>query len=272
MLLLIPVCSFAQAYRVATYNLRYAASSDTGNLWESRRDIIANLIQFHEFEVLGTQEGLANQIDDLQQRLPGFAHYGRGRDDGKKAGEHAAIFYNKTRFKLLNAGDFWLSETPGKPGLGWDATCCNRICSWVYLLDNTSGKRFYFFNAHFDHEGVTARLESARLIVKKVREIAKGQPCIFVGDLNGGHQSDWYRILQTSDLLHDTYNMVSKPYVNNGSFNAFGRQPASGSNEIIDHIFVSSAFAAKKWGVLTDTYRGKYPSDHFPVLCLIEMK
>ena len=260
----------AQTYKVATYNIRYENPEDTGNLWKDRAPVVAALIRFHEFDVFGTQEGFDNQLEDLISALPQYSRSGIGRDDGKKDGEFSAIFYNNTKFKLLSHGDFWLSETPEKPSLGWDATCCNRICSWVHLQDKKTGKKFYFFNAHFDHEGVKARVESSKLVLNKIRSIAGKSPVIFTGDLNGDHDSEWYRELSNSGFLSDTYKMVEHPYLNNGSFNSF--KGTRGRMGVIDHIFVNASFKASKWGVLTDTYHSKFPSDHFPVVAVVTIK
>jgi endonuclease/exonuclease/phosphatase family metal-dependent hydrolase len=260
----------AQKFTVGSFNVRYDNAGDVGNRWEQRGQVSANLLRFHQFEVFGVQEALKNQIDTLQKYLPEFDHYGKGRDDGKEGGEHSTVFYRKDKFKLLDKGDFWLSETPDKPGLGWDATCCNRICSWVQLQDIKSGKKFYYFNAHFDHQGKIARIESGKLIVKKIKEIAKGAPAIFTGDLNGGQKSDWYLTLANSGLLTDTYKQVKQPYANNSSFNAWGK--SVDGYEIIDHVFVTKDFTAKRWGILTDTYHGKFVSDHFPILVDVSLK
>jgi endonuclease/exonuclease/phosphatase family metal-dependent hydrolase len=260
----------AQHLTIGTYNIRYDSPGDSGNLWINRAPVIANLIRFHDFDILGTQEGLLHQLVDINSALPQYVISGSGRDDGKEKGEHCAIFYKQEKFMLLDKGDFWLSETPDTPSLGWDATCCKRICSWVYLEEKTSGKKFYFFNAHFDHQGVIARKESSRLILEKIKEIAGDAPVIFTGDLNGSHESDWYKSLSSSKLLFDTYSQVEHPYANNSSFNSFGA--ALNGHEIIDHIFVSKHFATKKWGLLTDTYHGKFPSDHFPILAEISFK
>lgn len=254
----------AQQLVIGTYNLRYDNPKDTGNLWRDRAPVVSALIRFHDFDIFGTQEGLKNQLDDISSALPQYSRYGSGRDDGKDKGEHSAIFYKKDEFNLLDKGDFWLSQTPDKPSLGWDATCCNRICSWVYLQHKKSGKKFYFFNAHFDHQGMIARRESSKLVLKKIQEIAGSHPVIFTGDLNGDHDSEWYKTLSNSNILNDTYNQVSFPYANSASFNAFGA--AKEITGIIDHIFVTNHFTISKWGILTDTYHGKFPSDHFPVV------
>ncbi|MFD2247158.1 endonuclease/exonuclease/phosphatase family protein [Pontibacter ruber] len=247
--------------------MRLDTPNDIGNLWKDRAPAVAALIRFHEFDILGTQEGFKNQLDDLSKALTEYDRYGVGRDDGKEKGEHAAIFFRKDKYKLLNKGDFWLSETPDKPSLGWDATCCNRIASWVYLQDLKTKKKFYVFNVHFDHEGVQARRESSKLMLRKIREIAGKEPVILTGDFNGNHSSEWYQALANSDILKDTFKEVKQPYALSSSFNAFGKQ--NEGNEVIDHIFVTKDFNVSKWGMLTDTYNGKFPSDHFPILVKI---
>ncbi len=261
---------FAQKLIIGTYNLRYINKNDAGNLWAQRAPVIANLLRFHQYDIFGTQEGYKVQLDDISAALPEFAHEGLGRDDGRDAGEHSAIFYRSDKFKLLKKGDFWLSETPEKPGLGWDATCCNRICSWVYLQDLRTGKKFYYFNAHFDHQGKIARIESSKLVIRKIREIAGTEPAIFTGDLNGDQQSEPYRVLAESGFLTDTYKQAEHPYENNSSFNNFGKNVEGFG--VIDHVFVTKNFKANRWGILTDTYHGKYPSDHFPVLAEVILK
>lgn len=253
----------AQSFNAATFNIRYDNPGDTGNLWKDRAPAVSSLIRFHEFDLFGVQEALKNQLDDISTALPEFSRYGVGRNDGKEGGEHSTVFYKKDKFKLLKSGDFWLSQTPDKPGLGWDATCCNRICSWVNLEIKESGKKFYFFNVHFDHQGVIARKESAKLIIQKIKEIAGTQPVIFMGDLNGGRDSEWYQTIANSGILKDSYRDVKFPYELNSSGNGF---KAPVSKTVIDHIFISKQFTASKWGILTDTYFGKFPSDHFPVM------
>ena len=266
----------AQQLTVATYNIRYSIKenykrdSANGEDWVSRGPAVAALIRFHDFEIFGTQEGLLHQLEDLSEWLPEFKYVGVGRDDGKKEGEHTAVFYRPQRFKVMDHGDFWLSETPEKPSMGWDGTCCHRMCTWVYFEDLSSGKKFYVFNTHFDHQAVVARKESSKLILKKINEVAGGEPVILMGDFNGAHESEWYKTLRDAEILNDTYLQVSNPYVLNGSFNGFGKRTEAKS--IIDHVFTSRHFETKKWGILTDTYHGKFPSDHFPVIVVLNFK
>ncbi len=268
--MLATTCSLnAQKITIGTFNIRYDNPRDSGNLWKDRAPVVSNLIRFHGFDILGVQEGLINQLEDMSTALPEYARYGKGRDDGKDGGEHSAIFYKKDRFKLLKSGDFWLSETPDQPGKGWDVTCCNRICSWVYLEDHKTQKKFYAFNVHYDHQAVIARRESSKLILKKISEIAGTNPVLLTGDFNGNRESEWYQHLATSGVLTDVYTKVKFPYANNSSANGF-RVPRG--NAVIDHIFMTQQFDASRWGILTDTYFGKFPSDHFPVLAEVELK
>jgi endonuclease/exonuclease/phosphatase family metal-dependent hydrolase len=256
----------AQDIRIASYNLRYANRSDSGNLWENRLPVISELILFHQFEIFGTQEGLRHQLDSLAAKLPDFAWYGKGRDDGDAKGEHSAIFFKRSLFDLLDKGDFWLSESPEKPGPGWDARL-NRICSWVKLRHKRSKKIFFVFNAHYDHQGVQARVNSSLLILDKMRSISGKLPAMLTGDLNGDHQSEWYLSINNSGWLKDTYRQVANPYAPNGSFNNFGKGKMN--DKIIDHIFITPSFKVLSWGILTDTYYGRFPSDHFPVLSVV---
>ena len=258
-------CSFAKdgkPLNVATYNLRYNTPNDGENAWPNRKEQVKALIRYHEFDIFGTQEGIRGQLNDLDE-MDGYAFVGAGRDDGKRAGEHSAIFYRKDRFKLLENGDFWLSETPDKPGKGWDATCCNRICSWAKFRDLASKKDFYFFSVHFDHQGVQARVESGRLMVKKITEIAGALPVFCVGDLNSTPGTQQIQTMKS--LLHDSYEVTEmKPYGPEGTFNGF-KFNAPMKNRI-DYVFVSDQVRVLKYAVLTDNYDQKFPSDHQPVV------
>jgi endonuclease/exonuclease/phosphatase family metal-dependent hydrolase len=259
---------FSQTLITGTFNIRYDTSRDSINQWKNRAAVVSSLIRFHEFDILGTQEGLKNQLDDIEKDLPEYGRYGIGRDDGISKGEHSAIFYKREKFTVLDSGNFWLNEHPDKPGFGWDAHN-NRICSWVKLKEKKSKKSFFVFNVHFDHQGVQARNESSKLILKKINEIAGDKPVIFMGDLNGNHESEWYKALNNSGKIKDVLLQVKHPYMNNGSFNSF--TPNNPSNDVIDHIFTTKHFSVERYGILTDTYHSKFPSDHFPVLATVKL-
>lgn len=249
----------------ATYNLRYASQNDGKNSWENRREMVMDLILYHELEILATQEGLLHQLEELSE-MPDWNYIGAGRDDGKKAGEHCAIFYKESIVKLLDSGDFWLSETPDIPSKGWDATCCNRICSWAKFKHKQTGFDFYVFNVHFDHIGKVARVNSAYLTISKIREIAGDAPIILCGDFNS--TPDTEQIKYISQTYQDAYQISQqKPYGPIGTFNGFKFE--GDFNSRIDYIFVSEGFKVEKYAVLTDSKQNRYPSDHFPVVAKI---
>ena len=280
-------------FTVATYNVRNANHGDSinGNGWGQRCPYITQLIRFHGFDIFGTQEGLYNQLQELKQMLPGYNYIGKGRDDGKTKGEHSAIFYRTDKFQLLDQGDFWLSKDETKPNLGWDAACV-RICTWGKFKEIKSGFVFVYFNLHMDHIGTVARSESAKLILKKIQEMPKGMPVILSGDFNVDQDSPSYKLLNTSDILQDSYGMSKLVYAPNGTFNDFN--PNSKTDSRIDHIFLTDNFKVLKYGILTDTYRSenkgefnsnaapkelklqensaRCPSDHFPVMIVVQTK
>jgi endonuclease/exonuclease/phosphatase family metal-dependent hydrolase len=259
----------AQPLIVSSFNLRYDNPRDSGNLWKDRAPVCASLIRFHQFDIFGTQEGLRHQLDTLNALLPEYTYAGVGRDDGKAGGEHSAIFYRKDRFERLDGGDFWLSTTPEKPGKSWDAAL-PRICTWLKLRDRQSRRNFYIFNAHYDHIGVQARIESSKLILTRLQAVAGKDPVIVMGDLNGSHSSPWYKTFQESGLVQDVIGLSPVVYRNNGSFSAF--KTTGISADVIDHIFVTEGVRVSRYGILTDTYYGKFPSDHFPVMAELRFK
>ncbi|MBQ0114456.1 MAG: endonuclease/exonuclease/phosphatase family protein [Bacteroidales bacterium] len=283
--LLLIALSAAAATRITTgcYNIRYDNKSDrqSGHAWKERCPIIAQLVQFHDFEIFGTEEGLYEQLEDLKGAMPGWNYIGSGRDDGKREGEHAAIFYRTDLFEVVDHGDFWLSEHPDKPGLGWDAVCY-RICTWGHFRVKATGFEFLYFNLHLDHIGVKARIESVKLVQQKMKEFGTTLPAMLSGDFNIDQFDPSYKVIAQSEVLKDSYEKAEFRYVLNGTYNAYD---ASGWNESrIDHFFLSPSFRVLKYGVLTDTYRApvgkdskgntKYeartPSDHYPIKIVIE--
>lgn len=254
--------------RVATFNLRMDTERDSLNAWSHRKDFVNQLIRFHDFDIIGTQEGFIHQINDVL-RMPEYAYTGKGRDDGKTGGEHSAIIFKKDRFKLLESGDFWLREEPTTPGKGWDATCCNRICSWAKFRDVQTGKMFYFFNVHFDHQGKVARRESAKLMAEKVHQIAKDAPVIITGDFNSEPEAEPIKIMKTH--FKDSYDVTEQPpYGPTGTYNSF-KFDAPMKNRI-DYIFINGKIKVLKYGVLTDALYQHYPSDHQPVVAVVRLQ
>ncbi len=276
LLLLIGIFSFSaellaqtdRTLKIATFNIRMDTENDSLNAWPYRKEFVKNLIQFHDFDIVGTQEGFFHQIKGIVE-IPGMSYVGVGRDDGKTAGEHSAIVYKNTRFKLLESGNFWLRETPNVPGKGWDATCCNRIASWAKFSDNKSKKSFFLFNVHFDHQGKIARRESSKLMISKINEIAKGSPVILTGDFNSTPEDEPIKILKAA--YKDSYDITElPPHGPVGTFNDF--EFASSLLNRIDYIFIKGNIRVLKYGVLTDFKNKRYPSDHMPVMAQVEIK
>ena len=306
LLLLVSFQLSAQQLLVGSYNIRYKNEKDRfqGDAWSKRCQVICDQVNFMAPDIFGAQEVLFSQLQDMKQALDGYDHIGIGRDDGKHAGEHAAIFYKKDKIKLLDHGDFWLSETPGKPGLGWDAVC-NRICTWGKFCVKRQEQRhglfnkkkddqrvFYFFNLHMDHVGVVARREAAKLVVARIREIAQGAPVILTGDFNVDQTNEIYTIFTQSGLLKDSYDAARIRFAENGTFNAFKTEYYTTSR--IDHVFVSPELKVESYGVLTnsywtpdetketikssdapqeiafDKYVRRNPSDHYPVFVKVK--
>ncbi|MHA6248824.1 endonuclease/exonuclease/phosphatase family protein [Pontibacter sp. CAU 1760] len=254
--------------RVATYNIRYDNKSDTVNAWAKRLPVLADQIRFNEFDIFGTQEVLLHQLQGINQALPGYKSIGVGRDDGKEKGEFSAVFFRTDKFDLLRQGTFWLSETPDKPGKGWDADF-PRVCTWGQLKVKETGYSFYFFNVHFDHRGEQARKESVQLMLRKIKELAGAAPAIFVGDFNFSQKDEKYTTLSTSGLLQDAYQLADVRFAPRGTFNGF--EANRKSDERIDHIWLTSDFKVTRYGILTSTYgNGNFPSDHFPVLVEVQ--
>ena len=278
-------------FNVASYNIRQLNEGDDarGDGWERRCPVVAQIIRFHDFDIFGTQEGFKSQLEQLKASLPGYDYTGVAREDGKEEGEHSAIFYNTELFELLDHGDFWLSETPDTPGLGWDAAC-TRICSWGRFRHKPTGKEFQFFNLHLDHVGVTARVESVLLVQRKMKDLGMGLPTFLTGDFNVNQYHDMYAVLASSDFLRDSFHTADFVFALNGTFNGYHTDGYTDSR--IDHIFVSDGVKVEKYGVLTDTYRtplegddlegrdmpaeisiGSYrarvPSDHFPIVAKV---
>jgi len=252
---------------VLSYNIRYNNPGDSINAWPNRKEWVKSLIKFYDTDIFCIQEGLSDQVDFLQTAI-GFAVEGVGRDDGKRAGEFTAIYYNPNRFVKRGSGHFWLSDTPDIPSKGWDAAIV-RICTWVHLYDKLRKQEFFVFNTHYDHVGVVARLKSSELIQKKIPLIAGNFPVILTGDLNVTPETESVGIIKS--FMSDAREVSKEPpYGPEGSFSGFKFNAPL--KERIDYIFASKQFKVLKFGILSDSKDQRYPSDHLPVLARLRIE
>jgi endonuclease/exonuclease/phosphatase family metal-dependent hydrolase len=262
----------AQDYlNVMTFNIRLNTPQDSLNAWPRRADKASSQILFHEVHILGVQEALHNQMEDLDRALTKYKHVGGGRDDGKEKGEYSAIFFDTTRLQMLQTQTFWLSQTPHVAGSkGWDAAI-TRIVTWAKFRDKKTKKEFYVFNTHFDHIGQVARAESAKLLLRSANQIAGSIPYIVTGDFNANPEQEPIKILMNSkDPIHltDTKEIsASLHYGPLGTFNGFHSKEIS--DLPIDHIFIKNAITVLQHATLSQTWDGRFSSDHFPVFARV---
>ncbi|GAB4451741.1 MAG: endonuclease/exonuclease/phosphatase family protein [Armatimonadaceae bacterium] len=252
-------------FHIASFNLRYENIKDGVNAWMHRKEWVRHLIDYHEFDIVGAQEALVSQVKFLSEKR--LDYVGVGRDDGKEAGEFAPVFFDRKRLERRDSGTFWLSETPDKPSVGWDANL-PRICSWVRLRERETGLEFFVFNTHFDHVGNIAREKAANLLLEKMPQIAGNRPLILTGDFNLGPETPPIRRLSAS-LRHAREHTELPPYGPVGTFSGFDvTRPLETA---IDHIFVSRGIRVLKYAVLPDQWNQRYPSDHLPVAVKLEI-
>ncbi len=253
--------------KVMTYNIRYDNQEDGDNWWENRKQELVQLIDFYHPDIFGIQEGLINQVNYIDESLPEYAYLGVGREDGDKKGEFSALYYDSTRYECLLNNTFWLSATPEKVSKGWDAACI-RICTYGHFMNNKSGEKFWIFNVHFDHKGAEARINSAKLIVQKIKEITKTSDRVVVmGDFNSvpGDMG----LVTIKKVLKDSREICEKPFYGpSGSFEDFNiNSPVS---LCLDYIFVKNFEVISCRNIDDRRQNNLYPSDHLPVL--VELK
>ncbi len=257
--------------RYATFNIRYDNPADSLNNWQYRKDTVCKFILDRGLEIIGMQEVLHNQLEDLKNGLPGYSAIGIGREDGKTVGEYAPLFFRNDRFEVLQSNTFWLSQYPDSVGfIGWDGAC-TRIATWAKFKEKSSGRVFMAVNTHFDHVGTEARRKGALLIIERIKEIVGNQPAILTGDFNVSEQSEAYKTLTTNDyMLKDAYKIAETTEGPEYTFHDFGRI-AENERQKIDFIFVSSSVKVLKSEIPQE---GKgatgYLSDHNPQIADIE--
>ncbi len=267
----------ADDMRVMSFNISCDYGADGENNWEFRRETLLDVIREDDPDLLGVQEAVPGQMDDLNASLSGYRSFGVGRDDGVRAGEHMAIFYKKDAFDLLDWGTFWLSETPDKPGKGWDAMCCRSV-TWGKFRRKESGETFCFANTHLDHVGTTARAESAKLILRRLSRIAgKDEPFFISGDFNVSDKDGVYATMTKGidDVpgLYDSNKIAKEREIaQEYTFHNWDQvDPKDGS--VIDYIFVNDKVDVKKFKI--DPVRhsdGRFASDHVSIVATISFR
>ena len=253
-------------YKIISFNVRYSSAPeiDGDNRWELRRDASVKMVAKHKPLVMGLQEACPDQIDFLDLNLTGYKHIGVGRDDGKRAGEMMAIYYDTTRLTLLDSGTFWLSETPEKVSLGWDAAC-NRTCTWGHFKMIDTDFEFLYFNTHLDHVGSLARKNSIKLIVAKMTELNPDNVPVFLsGDFNSTTDDHIFDPLKASLKDAREVSAISDKIITYNGFGTVTDNPNTRKEWVIDHIFFSGV-NPMAFMVLNGNYGVPFISDHYPI-------
>lgn len=259
--------------RVMSFNIRFDNPDDGENAWPNRKEFAASTIRLYQADVVGVQEALLHQLDDLTDLLPGFSWTGTGRNEGG-GGEYSAILFRENRLELLDNDTFWLSKTPNVPGSkSWDAAL-PRIVTWAKFRDVNTEEEFVVLNTHFDHIGEEARVESAKQIINTIPDIAEGLPVVLMGDLNTTENDEPYSVLAEStlsdgrELLDGFYHSVHGHHGPASTWTGFSEIVP---NRRIDYIFVGDDVTISQHAILADSMNGLFPSDHLPVMAEIEL-
>ena len=254
---------------VMTYNIRLDVASDGENSWANRKDFLSTQVQFYSPDIMGVQEARSNQMTDLKSALKDYKTIGIGRD-GDDKGEYSAIFYNAKKISVENENTFWLSETPNKVSMGWDAAY-PRICTYGLFTLLENNKKIWVFNTHLDHVGSQAQLQGIQLILKKIDILNSNDfPVILMGDFNVEPNSELITNLKRN--MNDSKEKAKLVFGSNGTFNGFNFEELV--TRRIDYIMLSKSntIEVEKYGVLSSSIDLKYPSDHFPVLIELLVK
>ena len=256
-----------QEYSVMSYNIRYDNKYDDENSWENRKRGVVSLLNFYHPDICGIQEALFHQVQYIDSSLVDYKYIGVGRENGNTSGEYSAVFYDTTKFCIVESSTFWLSETSDTVSAGWDAAL-ERICTYGLFENRLTKNRIWVFNTHFDHIGEKAREKSAELILSKIDELnSTDLPVIVMGDLNSYPDSKPIQIFKSR--LSDVLEISGKPiYGPTGTFNGFN------SNEIvdkrIDYIFTSKLLVMSCMHIDDRLSNNSFVSDHLPVFVVVE--
>ena len=248
-----------------SYNIRYGSAEDGTNSWKYRWPATIEMLNEVKPDVFGVQEALDFQVEFISEMVRDYKGYGVGREDGKHDGEHMAIFWNKKTVKMIKSGTFWLSETPEKPSMGWDAACY-RTATWALMKDKKTGKKFYFVNTHLDHVGREAQKNGLKLIVDRIASInPEGYPMVLTGDFNITPDNPG---LVDLDKIMTSTRKIAKKTDNKGTFNGW-RTDRPGP--VIDYIYMSGFSSVPVYETIVKKYADKpFISDHYPIMSVLE--
>ena len=247
--------------KILSYNIRYDNPDDGINKWDNRKGTIINYIKKNTPDIIGMQEVLNNQLIELDSSLDDYAFVGVGREDGKTKGEYSPIFFKPSKLILIKSDTFWLSETPDKVSVGWDAAL-ERICTYALFEQINTKKKFLVFNTHFDHIGENARSESAKLILKKIKKINRNKlPTLITGDFNLTPETKPMKIFKNN--FNDVMESSDFENTYNGTYTGFNVN--ENPTRRIDYIFEKDFQVKKAKHLLIKTSKGLWASDHHPV-------
>ena len=262
--------------RVMSFNIRYGSANDGENRWKNRREMVFDVVRNHQSDVVGLQEALRFQIDEIRKALTVYGEIGVAREDGKTEGEYVAILYRLDRFKVGESGTFWFSETPEIPGSSHWGNACVRICTWVRLIEKKSGRAFYIFNLHLDHVSQPSREKSAVLLTQRLLSRKYAEPFVVTGDFNAGENNPVIMYLKGKAVFSegnidksnnpvpmiDTFRVLHPDAKDVGTYHGFN---GNRNGDKIDYIFAMPGAKVLDAQILHDNVDGRYASDHFPV-------
>ncbi len=258
--------------QVMSFNIRYGTAKDGDNQWSARREMMFDLIRERDADLIGLQEALAFQIDEILAAAPGYAALGVGRDDAGRDGEFSAILFKKNRFRVADAGTFWFSDTPEVPASTSWGNNTTRICTWARLIDR-DGFGFYLFNLHLDHQSQPSRERSSLLLRQRIESRAfPANPVIVTGDFNAGENNPAITSLVSKSPeapFVDTYRVLHADETTVGTFNGFKFGNTAGDK--IDYVLVQPGTEVITAEIIRTSRNDRYPSDHFPVVATIRL-
>jgi endonuclease/exonuclease/phosphatase family metal-dependent hydrolase len=260
---------------IMSFNIRYGTAKDGDNHWSLRKDMLFDVVRERDADLVGLQEALAFQIDELIAAVPGYAVIGVGRDDAAKAGEFSAILFRRDRFRVADAGTFWFSDTPDVPGSKTWGNNITRICTWARFIDR-DGRGFYHYNLHLDHESQPSRERSAALLRQRIDARAHpADPVVVTGDFNVGEKNPALSALTApaatgaAAFLIDTFRVLYPDETVVGTFTGFKFGATAGDK--IDYVLVQPGADVLSAEIVRISRNDRYPSDHFPVVARVRL-